>query len=128
MYIFIEISHASMMHKYSSHGENSLHTLKSNKGKASIIIAPSPALANAQRGAVKDQRFDQLLYISALCLPYILSTLNLFQVLAPGYTLSNLNRDWRLSVWSHRQTGGLHSIDTTGCQNYFKHTSDVLFG
>lgn len=117
-----------MMHKYAPHGQNSLHTLKSNKGKASIVTAPSPALANARRGAVEDKRFDQLIHISGLCLPHTLSTLNLFQVLAPGYTLSNLNRDWRLFIWLHRQMGDLYSVDTAACQNYFKHTSDVLFG
>jgi hypothetical protein len=34
-------------------------------------------------------------------------------VLAPGYTLNNLNRDGILKVWPFRQIGNLHSRDMT---------------
>lgn len=57
----------------------------------------------------------------------MLSSLNLFGVHTPDYTLTNLNRDRRLQVWPLRQIGNLYSKGITYSQNYLKYANIIFF-
>lgn len=58
---------------------------------------------------------------------HILQPLSYLNLLDPGDTWNNENRNRRLQFWPLRQLGDLHSKDITFCQNYVLSTSELFF-
>lgn len=90
--------------------------------ESSCNLSPLRALGLFRAGGVC---VHWLIYILGLCILHVLSLLNLLQILAPSYTLNNLNRDRQLCVWPLGQIGDWHRKDK--CQNYFLSTSVLFF-